>query len=219
MGSDRLRGRSERLVRNSVRLFVIAFLILVVGCGIEGIIQLEPTDTPTYTPTSTPTHTPTPTSTLTATPTPTLTYTPTPTSTPTRMPRPTKTPRTLVTLSPDPAGCTLSATYVADVTIPDGTRIEPGESFVKTWRIRNAGSCDWGEGYRLVFESGDRLGAPTSVPIPPTVSGASLDISVEMIAPNLAGTYKSSWRIQAPEGISFGANMTVEIEVYVTKTP
>jgi len=209
-----------------VRLCVIVlFLILVIGCGVEGIIQPEPTDTPTYTPTDTPTHTPTPTSmpTATSTSTPTPTYTPTPTSVPTRTPRPTrapkltKTPRFPVTSSP--AGCTLNAAYVADVTIPDGTRLEPGEGFVKTWRILNAGTCDWGEGYRLAFESGNRLGASASVPIPPTASGASLDVSVEMVAPGLPGTYKSSWRIQTPESIPFGANMTVEIVVYIAKTP
>ena len=32
------------------------------------------------------------------------------------------------------------AEFVADVTVPDGTDFTPGETFVKTWQLRNAGT-------------------------------------------------------------------------------
>jgi len=70
------------------------------------------TDTPpgpTDTPTALPTDTPTPTKTPTPTRTPTPTKTPTPTATPT---------------PPVPM-----AQFVADVTIPDGTVMSPGQTF------------------------------------------------------------------------------------------
>jgi hypothetical protein len=35
------------------------------------------------------------------------------------------------------------ADYVADITIPDGTNLAPGETFVKTWRIVNSGTSTW----------------------------------------------------------------------------
>ncbi|MCI0730188.1 MAG: hypothetical protein L0332_26180, partial [Chloroflexi bacterium] len=37
------------------------------------------------------------------------------------------------------ASCVYDAEFVTDVTIPDGTQIEPGASFTKVWRIRNIG--------------------------------------------------------------------------------
>jgi hypothetical protein len=61
---------------------------------------------------------------------------------------------------------TLGATFQADVTIPDDTRVEIGQSFVKTWRIRSTGTCDWGPGYRLAFADGDQLNGLDAVSVP-----------------------------------------------------
>lgn len=137
-------------MKASTRLLALVnVLSLVIGCGIAEIIAPpEPTDMPSPTPTltDTPTATPTPTSTPTLTPTPTHTSTPTPTPTslPTEMPytSATLTPTPALTDTPTPSGCTLNASLVEDVTIPDGTKFGPGESFIKTWRIRNSGTCD-----------------------------------------------------------------------------
>ena len=46
------------------------------------------------------------------------------------------------------------ARYVADVTVPDNTQLDNGEAFVKTWRVRNAGTCDWPEDTVLAFSGG-----------------------------------------------------------------
>lgn len=210
-------------MKASTRLLALVnVLSLVIGCGIAEIIAPpEPTDMPSPTPTltDTPTATPTPTSTPTLTPTPTHTSTPTPTPTslPTEMPytSATLTPTPALTDTPTPSGCTLNASLVEDVTIPDGTKFGPGERFIKTWRIRNSGTCDWDEGFQLAFEAGDQLGAPTSVPVPATASGASVDVSVEMVAPATPGTYRSDWRIRNPDGIVFGSIMYVQIVVPV----
>ncbi|MFN3762162.1 MAG: NBR1-Ig-like domain-containing protein, partial [Anaerolineae bacterium] len=40
-------------------------------------------------------------------------------------------------------GCTLNARWVADVTVPDNTAFAPNTPFVKTWRVRNSGTCAW----------------------------------------------------------------------------
>jgi hypothetical protein len=137
-----------------------------------------------------------PTYTLVPTNTPTRTYTPQPTSTSTPVPTPTRTPtpRPSPSPTPTPVDCTWSAAYVADVTIPDGTRLDPGTPFVKTWRIRNDGTCDW-EDVRLTFTSGEQMQAPSSVPIPFTAAGAEVDISVEMVAPAAVGDYSAGWSI------------------------
>ncbi len=110
-------------------------------------------------------------------------------------------------------GCELRAAYVADVTVPDDTLIEPGESFVKTWRIRNSGSCAWEEGTLLVYANGETIGGPASVSVSPTAPNTPVDISVEMTAPDEPGTYRSNWQLQTPEGTRFGGIFYVQIVV------
>ncbi|MBC7228016.1 MAG: hypothetical protein H5T61_12435, partial [Thermoflexales bacterium] len=70
--------------------------------------------------------------------------------TPTPPPSPEVTPMEPTTA----AGCTLGARWVADVTVPDNTAFAPGIPFVKTWRVRNSGTCAWEPGTKLVFISG-----------------------------------------------------------------
>ncbi|GAP05847.1 hypothetical protein ATHL_00688 [Anaerolinea thermolimosa] len=92
-----------------------------------------------------------------------------------------------------------------DVTIPDDTRLSPGQPFVKTWRLVNAGSCTWTRGYALVWFSGDELGVrrvePFTVEVAP---GQVVDLSVEMIAPLKPGIYQSNWKLRNEKGILFG---------------
>lgn len=86
------------------------------------------------------------------------------------------------------------AAFVADVTIPDYTEIETGEDITKTWRIRNSGTTTWKTSYMLEFEKGEKLGAPTQIPLPKEVKpGELVDISVEFTVPNATGEYSSYW--------------------------
>jgi Tol biopolymer transport system component len=131
---------------------------------------------------------------------------------------PTETPPPPVTTE---AGCTLGSQYVADVTIPDGTVMSPGAAFVKTWRVRNSGTCDWDAGFQLVFVSGEQMGGPASVALPAVPAGGQTDVSVNLTAPSSYGTHKGTWRVRADDGTVFGTNLTVLIEVPApaTNTP
>jgi hypothetical protein len=92
-----------------------------------------------------------------------------------------------------------------DITIPDDSLISPGQSFIKTWKLENIGSCTWTVSYSASFFYGDRMGAPESVPLQETVLPAhSVEISVEMIAPLAAGTYQGNWKLSNSDGILFG---------------
>jgi hypothetical protein len=127
------------------------------------------------------------------------------------------TPAPTDTSEPDvsgPGGCTYNSRYVADVTIPDDTEIDPGASFVKTWRVKNTGTCTWEEGTTLTFISGEPFGAPVSVPIEQTVSaGDNVDVSVDMVAPMEPGTYRARWQLESPDGKRFGNRIYVQIVV------
>lgn len=118
-----------------------------------------------------------------------------------------------------PGGCTLNAAFVADVTVPDDTEFAPGTAFVKTWRLRNSGTCDWGPGFKLVFVSGDALGGPAQVDISPTAAGSTVDVSVNLVAPSDPGTYRGNWRMQSDTGLLFGHTVYVRIIVPEEETP
>ena len=112
-----------------------------------------------------------------------------------------------------PAECQLSAAFVADVSVPDGTAFKPNEAIRKTWRVRNAGNCAWDSGYQLAFIEGAQLGDWAVVNVPATAPGANVEVSVPLLAPRSAGTYMGKWRMRAPNGTLFGQQLTVVIKV------
>jgi hypothetical protein len=114
-------------------------------------------------------------------------------------------------------GC-VYATFVADVTIPDGMLVAPGAAFTKIWRIMNSGSCKWDSRFAMVFISGDKMGEQTTFPFTQVVyPGQTVDISVNLVAPTTNGTYRSEWRMAVPVGTAgvgqADDNLSVEIQV------
>lgn len=106
--------------------------------------------------------------------------------------------------TPGSADCN-RASFVADVTVPDDTTFIVEKPFTKTWRLKNTGTCTWTSAYQLVFDSGERMSGPESAQLTTgTVApGETIDVSVDLIAPTLAGTYKSNWKIKSPTGETF----------------
>jgi hypothetical protein len=111
-----------------------------------------------------------------------------------------------------------------DVTIPDGTKMTPGKTFSKTWRLENVGTCTWTRLFTLVFFSGNSLNAiQTHNLLAEVEPGEMVDITVEMEAPSKPGVYQSNWMLSDPNGELFGigpngdAPFWVKIEV-VTST-
>ncbi len=98
-----------------------------------------------------------------------------------------------------------AAQFVADVTVPDGTYIAAGATFVKTWRLKNVGVCQWTPSYNLVFSSGTQMGSATSAAFPTTVApGKTVDLTVTLVAPAAAGHYRGFWQLQNASGALFG---------------
>jgi hypothetical protein len=151
--------------------------------------------------------------TVTATPpSPTVTGTP-PTATPSKTPAP-------VTVTVPPSTCD-KAQYVADVNFPDGTVVQPGGQFTKTWRIKNVGSCAWSTSYQLVFFSGEKMGAASSAAFTKSIAiGDTVDISMNMTAPTAPGSYRGYWMFKNASGALFGiggqANKPWWVDIKVT---
>lgn len=125
---------------------------------------------------------------------------PTPQTEPTQPPLPSPTPTQVEPAAQNTAACLDAAFFLDDVTIPDFSTVERAKPFLKTWRVRNAGSCDWGSGYVLSFLSGELMSHTTSVVMPAARAGDTVDISVDMIAPDDPGGYTGNWQIVNPRG-------------------
>ncbi len=102
-----------------------------------------------------------------------------------------------------------------DVNVPDGTQMTPGQDFVKTWKIKNAGTCTWGAGYTLIYSYGDKMsGVPQ--PINGVVApGQEIEISIQFKAPTLIGEYVSAWTLANSKGIPFFGNSNKPLYVKI----
>ena len=157
-------------------------------------------------------------------PTLTSTLTPFPTQTPVNSPTVTPTYIFLLATSTSTSSGTAcdDAIFVSDLTIPDNTVENPGESFVKTWVLQNTGSCTWGSGYTLNFVSGTRMGGTNTSVGSLVAPGEQAQISVTMTALTTAGEYTGAWRLNNSSGKSFGETVDVAIDVNAneyTQTP
>jgi Ig-like domain from next to BRCA1 gene len=137
---------------------------------------------------------------------------------------PTITPVTLPTLVNATTPPTLTATpdtcnqaqFVTDVTIPDGSSLFAGSSFVKTWRIKNIGTCAWNTNYALVTVSGDDLGAPAVMALPANVPpGGTIDLSVNLVAPATNGKYQQNFKLRSDTGLLFATGVNAAYPLYV----
>lgn len=165
---------------------------------------LLPTITPTFTETVPPTETPVPS----ATPThePTVYMTPTFVS---------------VDLSTLPETTSEKLEVLSDVTFPDNSVLEPGEIFVKVFRLKNVGASAWTQGMQLSTKSNGELNTPqitTAVFLQPrdlievsagtwglrkysVTPGETADLAVLLQAPRQKGSYQIDFRLIMPDGV------------------
>jgi hypothetical protein len=106
--------------------------------------------------------------------------------------------------------------FVKDVNIPDGSKLYPGETFTKTWRLQNRGTCSWTPDYMLVFTGGEAMGTTTAVRLPGNVNpGQTVDVSVTLAAPEEAGSHTGYWMLRNAYGVLFGTGATADDPFYV----
>jgi hypothetical protein len=141
---------------------------------------------------------------------------------PTQLPANTPIPSATPTATTPPTPCDL-ATLVSE-TIPDGESFTPGQSFIKTWTLKNIGTCTWNSSYSLVFTKGEAMSGPaesqlTSGTVAP---GQSIQVSVNLKAPVSAGTFRGEWMLRNASnvlfGLGYGSSGPFWVEIKVTGT-
>lgn len=139
---------------------------------------------------------------------------------------PTNTPTSTTTFTPTstPTSSTPLATGIGAIptvscyglvlvseTIPDNAPMLPGQAFVKTWRVKNSGTCSWEAGFKFVFTGGDAMGGATLVLGNPVSPNAEVELSIAMTAPIKTGPVQGNWRMSTASGTFFGNEVFVLI--------
>ena len=104
--------------------------------------------------------------------------------------------------------------FRADLNIPDGTTMSPGQSFSKGWRLNNCGTA-W-NGVKAVRISGNF--GPGEFGVPAAGAGANADLWTNMNAPTASGRHRATYRLRGPAG-DFGTTFWVEVQVNAPAPP
>lgn len=114
----------------------------------------------------------------------------------------------------------LSVKYVGDVSLPDRTVVDGGQTLIKTWQLKNTGDAAWPEGTALIFIKGDESLVPQQVkfPVAAAAPGQTIQASAVINTPTKPGRYTAYFRLQTPNsnarnGHKFGKRVWVDLIV------
>ncbi|MFH1184823.1 MAG: NBR1-Ig-like domain-containing protein [Chloroflexota bacterium] len=105
------------------------------------------------------------------------------------------------------------ADWMADVTIPDKTRLDPGQKFAKTWLVQNSGTCTWNTDYKISFVDGLEMSGTDGQVSLSVAPGTQVEMTVNLRAPTSPGDYYGRWRMETDKDHPFGDYLTVVIKV------
>lgn len=114
----------------------------------------------------------------------------------------------------------LRVKYVGDVSLPDRTVVDGGQTLIKTWQLKNIGDTAWPEGTALIFVKGDESLVPQQVkfPVAAAAPGQTVQASAVINTPTKPGRYTAYFRLQTPNtnarnGRKFGKRVWVDLIV------
>jgi hypothetical protein len=103
-----------------------------------------------------------------------------------------------------PLAISVNKAALSSETIPDGTAMQKNQTFTKTWVLKNVGSETWDESYSLELlsaKSSSLMDAPLKVLFgKPVKPGDSIELSIDLIAPQNDGSYTVTYRVLDERG-------------------
>ena len=121
-----------------------------------------------------------------------------------------------------PAACLNGMAWVAHLNLDDQNMVappvmQPGQAFTKSWRLRNAGTCDWSPDFTLTYRTGTTPAAQmggSDLKIGKVVApGETIDLSINLVAPSASGTYQGVWQMTDAAHTPFGERIWAGIRV------
>ena len=105
------------------------------------------------------------------------------------------------------SGCTNEAKLISE-TVPDHTVVDPGSQGIKSWTIKNTGTCTWTIDYFYRYTQGNKQMGPETFSIFDLGVGRAdpgqlVTLSFMYLAPDDPGSYTNRYEIFDPEGNSF----------------
>jgi len=104
-----------------------------------------------------------------------------------------------------------------DQDLTDFPVLDPGKAFQKGWRIKNTGTCEWGNAYFIKYVHGNdpaaQMGGQPTIIKNVVKPGQTYDMFVDLFAPRVAGKYVGYWQMHDANGVPFGQTIWVAIEV------
>jgi hypothetical protein len=114
----------------------------------------------------------------------------------------------------------LRASFVRDVSLPDGTDVFGRSAYTKVWRLRNDGAEPW-KGVRVAYVGGkgNTLGFGSAA-VPDAESTEIVDVAVPIIVGDTPGRHVGFFKLVTSTGQRFGPRLWVDVNcVAVSPTP
>jgi hypothetical protein len=111
--------------------------------------------------------------------------------------------------------CRYAAKFEGE-TIPDGSAFMSDQEFLKTWILRNVGTCTWRPETSLIFVRGEQMSGASSSSLGKSITpNSTIQVSVPLRAPAAAGQYQGYWKLRSPEGVEFGLGANADVAFWV----
>lgn len=122
----------------------------------------------------------------------------------------------------------VSAAFVADVTIEDGSDIAANSTVKKVWSIKNDGVEQWPQGSLLVHNDGAVVPSPLfeadvkGVAVPSAQPNETVQVAVHVVAPSTSGRHHGEFHLCRADGSKFANDYALWTQINVpvpTLTP
>jgi hypothetical protein len=110
--------------------------------------------------------------------------------------------------------------FLADVTVPDGTPVRPGQTFDKVWLVSNCGSEPWTDVRAVPVHAGEYAGdfGTDDLPVAATEPGRPAQVYARLVAPQEPGCHRATYQLSGPDGL-IGSTFWADVLVVGPQTP